>query len=340
MPSLIGTLTRAATRREGEPLNILTFPTHEAYQTGLALTGHNFYLLQGEGIKTWNAKFRPVPANHVLLNPAKENRQIPSELDFDLVLSQNKFGQFSVARQIALQLQLPIVSLEHTLPMKDWGQGELKKMRGMRGDINVFISEYSRERWGWQESEARVIHHGIDTSLFRPGDNAARRPHALSVVNDWKNRDWCCGFSLWAEGTQGMPVRVLGDTPGLSKPAASPEELAQEYRTSLVFVNTSLVSPIPTALLEAMSSGCAVVTTGNCMIPDVVKDGENGLIANTPGEIRAAVEWLLACPGNALQMGRAARETVKMLFSMDRFIQNWNVLFEEAASLIYRSETA
>lgn len=338
MPTLIGTITRAATRRQGEPLNILTFPTHEAYQTGLALTGHNFYLLQGPGIKTWNTKFRPVPANHLLLDAAKGNRQIPAEVDFDLVLSQNKFGQYQVALQIASQLHLPMVSLEHTLPMREWGAGELKKMKRWRGDINVFISEYSRQQWGWNEEEAQVVHHGIDTNVFRPGDEP-RKSHALSVVNDWVNRDYFCGYSLWAEATQGLPVRVLGDTPGLSKPAESVALLAREYRSSLVFINTSLVSPIPTALLEAMASGCGVVSTSNCMIGSVIRHGENGLLADTPAAIRSCVERLLARPEEAMSLGRKARETVLGLFSMNRFIESWNEVFYQAASLIYTGET-
>lgn len=341
MPTLVGTLTRAATRREREALNILTFPTHEAYQTGLALTGNNFYLLQGPGIKTWNRSFRPVPNNHLLLDPDKGNRQIPAELDFDLILSQNKFGQYQVAAQIARQLHLPLVSLEHTLPMPDWGEGQKRKMKGMRGDINIFISEYSRERWGWAPNEAQVIHHGIDTDMFKPATVfAGRKDHALSVVNDWINRDWCCGFNLWKEGTQGMPVMILGDTPGLSRPARSVGELVMAYNLSQVFVNTSLVSPIPTALLEAMACGCAVVTTGTCMVPDVVQHGKNGLIANTPTEIRSCVQRLLANPQEAETLGLAARDTVLSRFSLTAFIRKWDLLFHEAANLTYTGERA
>lgn len=336
MPSTVGSLCRAATRREGEPLNVLTFPTHEAYQTCLARTGHRFFLVQGPGIKTWDARFRPVPPGHVLLDPAKGNRQVPAEEDFDLVLSQNKFGQFAVAAQLSRQLHLPLVSLEHTLPPDSWGKGGLRRARQMRGHVNLFISEYSRRAWGWAEGEALVVHHGIDTTQFRPPPvDGGRRPVALSVVNDWVNRDYFCGYTLWKKATEGLPVRVLGDTPGLSQPAPSVDALAAAYRTSLVFVNTSLVSPVPTALLEAMASGCAVVTTGTCMIPEVVEDGTNGLLADTPAAIRSAVGRLLADPDLAAALGREARRTVEEKFSLGRFVTVWDRVLRDAADITY-----
>jgi Glycosyl transferases group 1 len=335
MPTLVSSLTRAAARAEDEPLNILTFPTHEAYQVNLAVTGHRFYLLQGPNIKTWNHKFRPLPPGHVLLEPAKGNRQVPHELELDLVLSQNKFGQFPLAVQISRQLHLPLISLEHTLPPPGTNEGYRKKMKAMRGHVNVFISEYSRRAWDWHEEEARVIHHGVDTDVFYQGTVGPRKAVALSVVNDWVNRDWCCGFRLWQEATAGLPVLVLGDTPGLSQPAPSLQGLVGAYQTSRVFVNTSLVSPIPTALLEAMACGCACVSTSHCMVREVIEHGKNGLLADTPTEIRAAIKQLLADPARSLVLGQAARETIVEKFGLGYFVQKWDQLFCEAANFVY-----
>lgn len=335
MPSLVGSLCRAAVRRDGEPLNILTFPTHERAESNLAKTGHQFYAIRGPGIKDWNGEYAALPSNYHLLDPDKGSGQIPSELDFDLILSQNKFGQFGVAAQIAKQLHLPLVSLEHTLPVEGWSTRQMQQLRDMRGDVNVFISEYSREKWGWGEADASVIHHGIDTELFKPGLRP-RNAYVLSVVNDWINRDYCCGYNLWRESTQSLPTKVLGSNPGLSKPAPSTRHLAAEYAAAAVFVNTSLVSPIPMALLEAMSSGCAVVTTGNCMIPEVVKHDQNGLVANTPEQIRNAIKRLLSDAYEAERLGRAARQTILDDFSMPVFVSKWDRLLRNAAEITYK----
>ena len=331
MPSLVQTILRKATRKSGEPINILSFPTHERYQSNLSKTGNNFYLWQGRGIKPWVDDYASVPPGTVLLNPEKGSGQIPQDVDIDLVLSQNKFGQFEIAQQIASQIGAPLVSIEHTLPMESWGVSELNQLYNMRGDVNIFISEYSRGRWGWSEDEALVIHHGVDSDEFSPSDNVKKEDKVLSVVNDWVNRDWCCGFNIWKDITgfpqSELPLWVIGDTPGLSEPASSTEDLINSYRKSLIFLNTSLISPVPTSLLEAMSCGCAVVTTATCMIPEIIENGKNGYISNDPKQLRSFVDKLLKDKELAIEMGKNARQTIIDKFSLTSFISNWNQVF-------------
>ena len=337
MATAIGSMLRAAARQPNEPLNVLTFPTHERNHQGLAKTNCVFYMFRAPGIKDWDFRYAPLPDNTILLDPTKEGRQIPFGIDFDLVLSQNKFGQFQVASQLARQLHLPLVSLEHTLPPDSWPQAQLDALKSMRGHINVFISEYSRAKWGWKEDEAEVVHHGVDTEVFCP-NGGSRNPQILSVVNDWINRNWCCGFELWRQVSKGLPVRVVGDTPGLSKPAASIEELVNEYCGSQVFLNTSLVSPVPTVVLEAMACGCPVVSTANCMLPEVIEHGKNGFLSNEPAELASYCRMLLNDTELCRRLGAAARQTILDKFSMSNFVTNWNRIFERAAALFYKGE--
>lgn len=331
MATLMGSLLRAGYRTAAQPLNILTFPTHERYQSGLAATGHNFFLFQGEGIKTWNETYAPLPSNHSLFKP---NIEPPIDIDFDLILSQNKFGQFPVAHHLSRAWHVPLISLEHTLPFKGWDKMALAELRSKQGDVNVFISEYSLKEWGGADADA-VIHHGVDTNIFSPAYGNARRPLLLSVVNDWINRDWCCGFNLWQKISEGMPVCVVGDTPGLSKPATSTTQLIEFYSQSSIFLNTSLISPVPTALLEAMSCGCACVSTATCMIPEVIHHGVNGLISNDPAELRQFCQDLLKNEKLARKLGEAARQTILERFSMREFVNSWDSLFRTVADRIF-----
>jgi hypothetical protein len=333
MASLIGSLLRKATRKDGEPLNILTFPTHERYESGLVLTGHNFWAWRGQGIKDWNTTYAPVPKNYRLLNPEQNERQIPVWLNIDLVLSQNKAGQFQIAQQIARNLQVPLISLEHTLPQN--GQHKIAAQM-MRGDYNVFISEYSIGEWGFDPTGCDVIKHGVDTEIFLPLQSVSRESTILSVVNDWVNRDWCCGFRLWQAVTKDLPVRPVGDTPGLSSPAKSVADLVKHYNTAQIFINTSTVSPVPTALLEAMACGCAVVSTENCMIPEVIEHGENGFMTNDPKEMRQYLQTLLDNPALCRTLGDNARKTIVERFSMKAFVEKWNELFERAENHIFK----
>jgi glycosyltransferase involved in cell wall biosynthesis len=339
MPNLIASITRAATRKDG-PLNICTFPTHEAYESNLAKTGHNFYAYRDKTVKDWNHTYRPLPSNYTLFNPLKGAGQIPLDIDFDLVLSQNKAGQYELARQFADTWHVPLISLEHCLPHPTWPPSHLDALKKIRGDVNVFISEYSRDKWGWSEDEAQVVHHGIDTNVFYPDHDLAREPHLLSVVNDWINRDWCCGYRFWKTATEGLPVFVLGDTPGLSKPAGTLDELVHAYKTSLIFVNTSTVSPIPTAVLEAMASGCCVITTNTCMLPEIIQHGINGFLCDTPEQMTHYCKDMMRNPTTARLMGALAQKTILDHFNLESFISNWNKIFKHAAAIVKHGTNA
>ena len=328
--SPISTFLRAASRQEGEKLNILCAPVHEAFESNWVKSGHNFYAFRSKnpGHKDWETKYRPVPDNYTLLPFDK----IPLYTNFDLVVSHQKFGNFQTLLPVAKQLNLPFIQVEHTLPAPFWDEGRRETMTQMRGDINVFITEYSIKQWRFEFTpDVKVIRHCIDTDLFKPSKKE-RKNIILSVVNDWINRDWCCGFKVWQRVTQGLPVAPVGETTGLSRAAKSIEELVSFYQQSKVFINTSTVSPIPTSLLEAMSSGCACVSTNNCAIPEYIEHGVNGFITNDEKEMREYLELLLKDDKLAEQLGNNARKTIEEKCNVQRFTQEWNEVFNEALS--------
>lgn len=341
MPNPVASILRAATRRPLEPLSILTFCTHERYETGLSKTGHNFYAYRSPQVKNWNTVYAPVPANYTLLNQKKGHKQLPPDVEFDLVLSQNKFGQFQLAQAFARQLHLPLVSLEHTLPHTTWNQAQLDQCLAMRGDVNVFISEFSRERWGWKPEEAEVVHHGVDTETFSPAQ-CERKSYILSVVNQLNTpeRKWCCGYDMWEEATKGLPRLHLGESPdGWSQPAKSIPDLVNHYREAAVFVDTASASPIPTVVLEAMACGAVVVSRGNAMVPEVIEHGVNGFICPTVDGMRKQLTEVLKNPGLYEHIGRAARQTILNRFSMDTFVTNWDRVLRKTANIVFTGET-
>lgn len=343
MATTVGSILRQVTRKDGEPLNILCACTHEAWESGIAKTGHLFYAVQGGHIKTWDTTYRQVPSNYIILNPDRGMAQIPLDVDFDLVLSQNPDSQFPVLSQIARQLHLPLVSLNHCWPMPNWPKDYLQAMKEqVRGDVNVFISGPSRDAWGWSEAEAEVIEHGIDAELFSPNSKLVKKKnHILSIVNDFRNRDLPCGYRFWEEATKGLPRLHIGSSPdGWSQPAKSVHDLVRLYREAAVFVNTSQFSPVPTSLLEAMACGVPVVTTNNCLMPHFIVHGENGLLADNPQHMKDLLTDVLAKPDLAAKLGANARQTILTRFSMSRFVSQWDELFRRAANIVYRGPKA
>jgi hypothetical protein len=320
------------TNRRQRPLNVLCFPTHERYESNLAKTGHNFYSFYHPQVKTWNDTYAPAPDNYRLCKTKSEQMFVLHNVDFDVILSQNKYGQLQLAQKISQEHSVPICSIEHTLPHPSWPAEQIDQMKQLKGHSNCFISEYSRKEWGWENEPAKVIHHGIDTKVFSP-QNLTRKNACLSVVNEWKTRDVWCGYSFWEKATKDLPVHVVGDNPGWTTPAASVQELASQYASHRIFVNTSLVSPIPTSLLEAMACGCICVSTKNCMIPEIIKDGHNGFLCDNPEEMKEVLNTILNAPNEYEYLGHNAVATIGELFGVKRFIQQWDMALRETADI-------
>ena len=318
----IGSILKSSTRRLGDKFNILTFSTHERYQSNMADVNANFWTINNPKIKSWNTNFAEVPNNHILLNNIWVLTDIPIYIEYDAVLSQSKFSQFSLAKKIANHFNIPLISLEHTEMVN-----QRSNLKHMVGDVNIFISEYSAKTWE-VNYDCYVIEHGINSSVFH-NKNIKRENKILSVVNDWINRDFECGYCLWKEITENLPVTVVGNTPNLSKAAKNTDELIDIYNRHLIFLNTSTYSPVPTTLLEAMSCGCCVISTENEMINKIIENGKNGFISNDKFELRKYLDICLKDTELCKKMGKSARETIIEKFSISDFTENWNTVLKE-----------
>jgi len=115
------------------------------------------------------------------------------------------------------------------------------------------------------------------------------------------------------------------------------ESLQGLFATSHIFLHPSETAGgdaegIPNAMLEAMASGMAVVATRHGGIPEVIRDGENGLLCaerDVVGIAEALVR-LATEPDLFATLGKRASASVKELFSAARQISAIESLYAEA----------
>jgi len=319
---LVKSIVRRATR--GKTLNIIVVgSTHERYESNLAKTGHNFFCLKSG--KEWDTAYAAIPENYKIIN------QLPYHEEFDLILVHTSDDRIRVAQDIKEYCQVPIIRHCHVLPDVRYNiQQQLQTFQSADVDLTTFISDFNSKSWGYNESNSKFINHGMDTDFWCDENNQDRENTLLSVVNYWSSRDWACGWNLWrsiVEPNQ-LPVKVLGKNPGLSDAAESITELKKAYQKSSIFLNTSLHSPVPMSLMEAMACGCAIVSTATCMIPEIIKHGENGLLSNSPQELQDHCKQLLLDPSYARKLGNNARETILNNYNLNQFTNSWNQVFE------------
>jgi glycosyltransferase involved in cell wall biosynthesis len=98
-----------------------------------------------------------------------------------------------------------------------------------------------------------------------------------------------------------------------------------------VLAHPSWSEGFPNAVLEAMCAARPVVATRVGGIPEVLRDGEHGLLVEPqrPVELASALARLIANPLAAHVMGLRARQFVEREFSLDRMCARVESLYEQ-----------
>jgi glycosyltransferase involved in cell wall biosynthesis len=197
------------------------------------------------------------------------------------------------------------------------------------------------------------VHHipnGIDTSRFsdaRKHDPQFRRELALDalrpvvLVVNRNFRDEQKGFGVISEALGGLgdaarpqivlagegsdwaasriessaPVTALGYV-------ASRERMSALFEAADVFLFASPAEVFPCVVLEAMASGCCVVSTPTSGVTEQIEHGRNGLLSERYEgvSLAAPLRAALADAGLRMALGKAARQRAAASFSIDAFI--------------------
>ena len=178
----------------------------------------------------------------------------------------------------------------------------------------------------------RLWPKAVDTELFHPRkrDDAMRarlsggHPEAPLMIyvgrlSHEKRLDWLyapvhklAGVRLAFVGSgpaEADLMRRFAGTPTLFTGYLAGEELARAYASADVFAFPSDTETLGFVAMEAMASGVPAVGARAGGIPDVIRDGENGLLF-TPGDLgdlTRQLQRLLFDPGLRARLGQQAR---------------------------------
>jgi len=217
-------------------------------------------------------------------------------------------------------------------------------------DFVVCISDFCRSQVlrvapNLSDSRLEVVRLGVDCAALQP---AAQLPAATSVA---ATRLVCTGRMVAAKGhrillealapliAEGIELTctLIGDGPERRSLEALSARLgisgqvlflgAQAHHATLaevaqadVFVLASFAEGLPVALMEAMALGVPCVSTTIAAIPELIEDGENGLLVS-PSNVQAlsgALRSLAGDKGLCRKLGQKARVTVEAHYNLAR----------------------
>ena len=193
-----------------------------------------------------------------------------------------------------------------------------------------------------------VIPYGVDVDQYRPDDSSAERiraglgiPKGQRVIMAMGRLVYKKGFSYLLEampevlaqfpdtvlliagqGDLRRELEALADSLGIRQQVIFAGHVAWDQTSSYLATADLLVLPsildqagnvdgLPNVLLESMASGRAIVASKVAGVPDVITDGENGLLVPEKDAVAlaAATCTLLRNPSLRQRLGEAARAT-------------------------------
>jgi len=215
-------------------------------------------------------------------------------------------------------------------------------------DCIVAISESIRSQLqagGVPASRIRTVYEGINVSLYPPRQKPVwRRPgeprligtvahlsaekglfylvEAAARIPDVKSR---MRFVIVGEGRCRAALEEQVEVRGLRKCfyfagfQTAPSEYLRQFD---LFVLPSLSEGLSSAILSAMALALPVIATDVGGIPELVRNGENGILvpAADPLALAEAISRLADDPERAFRMGQKGRQRVEEEFTLERKI--------------------
>lgn len=205
--------------------------------------------------------------------------------------------------------------------------------------------------------ESRVVHYGIDLSIFSPGDKqAARRELGIPMdgkillfgansirQNRWKDYlTMRTAVSMLAEQTKNTkiyfialgedaPVERIGKVEIRFIPfQKDPHSVMQYFRAADIYLHAAKAEVWGLTITEAMACGTPVVATAVGGIPEQIEDGYTGFLV-PPGDasaMAASVQMLLEDDALRQQMGARASVSAQR-FGLERMVDTYLAWYQD-----------
>jgi glycosyltransferase involved in cell wall biosynthesis len=202
------------------------------------------------------------------------------------------------------------------------------------------------------EARVDVVHYGVDTELFSPGDKAEAR-RRLGIPEDGvvilggavNLQDVRKGgthlqrvFEHFGKQVHGMVLGANSDGIAGAQPLgliSSQRKIRLIYRAADIFLNTSLDEAFGQMMLEAAACGLPIVAFKAGGVNDISRHGINAMLVpiGDTGQLIEATQFLVRDSAARERFGAEGRQIAVNEFSLSRQAENWTrYLFELAKS--------
>jgi len=221
---------------------------------------------------------------------------------------------------------VPAVYVEHNAP-----QGQINAMRHPAADWEgvhvVHVTNFNDLFWDCGDRPTHVIEHGIVDPGYRYTGEVAS---CAVVINEPQRRARVTGTDLLARFQSHVPIELFGMGAGSRGGYENlpQERLHGEMARRRIYLHPIRWTSLGLSLIEAMQLGMPVVALATTEIPEAVPDG-TGIISTNVRTLVESLERLLDDPERCRELGRRGRAYARARYGLERFLQDWDRLFQE-----------
>lgn len=312
-------------------LRILTWHIHGSYLYYLTQAPHEFYLPikpgkpEGYGGRldgfAWGDNVHDIPAEEV------QHQQ------FDCILFQSRRNYLEDQYEILSesQRQLPRIFLEHDPPQEH--PTNTKHWVDDPDMLLVHVTHFNDLMWDSGRTPTRVVEHGVivPESARYIGDI----PRGLVVANGLRKRGRRLGVDIFQRVRQSVPLDLVGmDAESLEGLGEVHHSLLPSFESHYrFFFHPVRYTSLGLAVCEAMMVGLPIVGLATTELATVVENGVTGYIATDINQLIDQMQTLISDLKTAQYLGENARNYARSRFGIQRFVTDWNHVFEEVAGL-------
>lgn len=200
--------------------------------------------------------------------------------------------------------------------------------------------------YGLERQSVPVVYNGIDLSRCQPKESYAGNTQLLHIgrFNEQKNHQGLlqafqrigkaypdCRLTLLGDGELRERVEVYAKELGIFEKVSflgSQSNVYPYLQNADVFLLPSKYEGMPMTIIEAMGTGLPVVASAVGGVPDMLTDGESGiLVPCDPDAVCQAVSRLLADEDLRETLGRKAKEE-SIRFSADYMAEQYSKTYQ------------
>lgn len=228
---------------------------------------------------------------------------------------------------------------------------------------NRDVLAWLQDQAGWPEAALRCIPSGVDTTHHSPGPRPAALAAELGIgpqdiVVGWSGRlseekspETFIELAARCADLPGVHFVMTGGGPMAERVAARVaklppglrfhsrglvDDIRDYYRLYDIYTLTSRLDGRPLAVMEAQASGCAVLAARVGGVPEIMREGVTGRLANPAdaADFERALRAMLADRTGLAAMREAASALARVEFSVAAMVEGYRAALADAVAAV------